>query len=317
MSIKKFGGLTLIALSISLGVALFGGSESASAIKCRKPVCRNLEISVYSVANGGKLGNSLDGEISGRGSWMAENVDISIKNTSTMQTYTKNNVALSGLGLPRPTWAQTTSGVSANIPDGIYDLTFTVNSPTYMDSRYPKTLTLTGVKYDKSGATIVILGSNPVTVAKNSTYTDAGATASDSIDGNLTGSIVATSNVNTSVPGSYSVTYKVTDSSGNVSQATRTVIVTGSTTATTDTGANITLASAVTDDSTLGANENDKRVFEDQNFAVADIDDQNNNSAKKTWLWVGVVLAAAITGGAIYLKNKPTSAKAKTTSKKK
>jgi PKD repeat protein len=79
---------------------------------------------------------------------------------------------------------------------------------------------------DKTAPTITILGDNPATTAKDFTYTDAGATASDSLDGNLTSSIVEATTVNTSTVGTYQVTYDVTDAAGNpATQAVRTVNV--------------------------------------------------------------------------------------------
>jgi hypothetical protein len=75
---------------------------------------------------------------------------------------------------------------------------------------------------------ITILGSNPATIQAGFAYTDASATATDAEDGNLTSSIVATSNVNTNVLGTYSVIYSVTDSSSNTVTATRTVNVVAS-----------------------------------------------------------------------------------------
>ena len=62
-----------------------------------------------------------------------------------------------------------------------------------------------------------------ITVEVGSTYTDLGATASDNYDGDITADIVTVNNVDTSVIGSYTVTYNVTDSSGNAaSEVTRT-----------------------------------------------------------------------------------------------
>src|SRR5690606_4369968 len=63
----------------------------------------------------------------------------------------------------------------------------------------------------------VLTLSGPATVALNvgETYTDAGATANDALDGNVSSRIVATSTVDTAVIGSYTVTYNVTDLSGN------------------------------------------------------------------------------------------------------
>ena len=46
-------------------------------------------------------------------------------------------------------------------------------------------------------------------------YVDAGATAFDSLEGNLSSSVVSTSNVDEGVPGRYVITYNVQDSEGN------------------------------------------------------------------------------------------------------
>ena len=80
---------------------------------------------------------------------------------------------------------------------------------------------------DTTAPTLTIVGSNPVTVQSGAPYTDAGATATDIVDGNLTaGIVVGGLPINTNVVGSYTVIYNVTDSSGNAAaQATRTVNV--------------------------------------------------------------------------------------------
>lgn len=81
------------------------------------------------------------------------------------------------------------------------------------------------INVDAAAPTITITGNNPHTHEVKNTYTDAGATATDTVDGNLTTSIVVTNNVNDQVSGSYTVVYDVSDSSGNTAQATRTVNV--------------------------------------------------------------------------------------------
>lgn len=73
---------------------------------------------------------------------------------------------------------------------------------------------------------IALVGAATMTIAQGSQFTDPGATATDAEDGNLTGSIVTTSNVKTSVPGNYTVTYKVTDSGSLSASVTRNVVVT-------------------------------------------------------------------------------------------
>ena len=68
---------------------------------------------------------------------------------------------------------------------------------------------------DNTPPEITLTGDSIVTIEAGSTYTDAGATASDNYDGVITGSINPISNVDTSTVGSYTVTYYVSDSSGN------------------------------------------------------------------------------------------------------
>jgi surface protein len=73
---------------------------------------------------------------------------------------------------------------------------------------------------------ITILGSSPITVELGEIYTDAGATATDVEDGNITANIATVNPVDTSIIGTYIVTYNVTDSHGNqATEVTRTVEV--------------------------------------------------------------------------------------------
>ena len=75
---------------------------------------------------------------------------------------------------------------------------------------------------------ISLAGANPQTIEVGSPYVELGATALDNYDGDLTGSIVIDATaVDTSHAGRRtSVTYDVTDSSGNPAvQVTRTVDV--------------------------------------------------------------------------------------------
>ncbi|MFA5246466.1 MAG: immunoglobulin-like domain-containing protein, partial [Candidatus Micrarchaeia archaeon] len=79
---------------------------------------------------------------------------------------------------------------------------------------------------DTTAPTITLVGENPVEIEVGSAYADAGAIAIDNYDGTITSSIVTVNPVNTSAVGTYSVTYDVSDSSGNhAAQVTRTVNV--------------------------------------------------------------------------------------------
>jgi hypothetical protein len=79
---------------------------------------------------------------------------------------------------------------------------------------------------DTTPPTITMLGPATVTLTVGDAYTDAGATAADALDGDLTAKIVTTNPVNVAQVGTYTVTYNVKDSSGNAATpATRTVTV--------------------------------------------------------------------------------------------
>jgi VCBS repeat-containing protein len=79
---------------------------------------------------------------------------------------------------------------------------------------------------DVTAPTITLKGEATVTINVGDTYTDAGATAMDALDGDLTSKIVATNPVNTMQVGTYTVTYNVKDTSGNAATpATRSVTV--------------------------------------------------------------------------------------------
>jgi hypothetical protein len=85
------------------------------------------------------------------------------------------------------------------------------------------------VEADTVPPVITLLGDANVSVTQGGTYSDAGATASDNVDGDLTAQIVTVSTVNTMLPGTYTVTYSVTDQAGNTAvPQERTVVVTAS-----------------------------------------------------------------------------------------
>jgi hypothetical protein len=81
------------------------------------------------------------------------------------------------------------------------------------------TVTFSITDVDEIAPEITLLGDNPATVEMDNTYSDAGATATDDTDGNLTDNIVATSNVDVTTAGSYTVTYNVSDAAGNAATA--------------------------------------------------------------------------------------------------
>ena len=78
---------------------------------------------------------------------------------------------------------------------------------------------------DSTAPVVTLIGEPSITVSQSSTYVDSGATAIDNQDGDLTSSIVTTSNVDTSTLGAYTVVHSVSDAAGNVGSASRQVDV--------------------------------------------------------------------------------------------
>ena len=81
-------------------------------------------------------------------------------------------------------------------------------------------------KETNNAPVITLIGKNSVIINIGTDYVDLGATAYDKEDGDITNKLVTdTSAVNTSTAGIYKVWYRVTDSAGKTSSASRTVTV--------------------------------------------------------------------------------------------
>lgn len=80
---------------------------------------------------------------------------------------------------------------------------------------------------DTTAPVIILSGSPTVNLLVGDTYTEEGATALDDVDGDISANIVIGGDVvDTSTPGTYIVTYNVSDNAGNpADEVTRTVIV--------------------------------------------------------------------------------------------
>ncbi|MBI3119468.1 MAG: DUF5011 domain-containing protein, partial [Candidatus Hydrogenedentes bacterium] len=106
---------------------------------------------------------------------------------------------------------------------GEYVITYTATD-SHSNSATPVTRTVHVV--DTTPPVITLNGNAEETVECGQPYSDAGATASDDCDGDLTSAIVDEGGVNTSVPADYTLSFDVTDSTGNAAATvTRTVHV--------------------------------------------------------------------------------------------
>lgn len=108
---------------------------------------------------------------------------------------------------------------------GVYVVTYNV-SDAAGNAATEVTRTVTVIA-DTTPPVITLNGASTINLEQGDSFTDPGATATDNIDGDLTGSIVVGGDtVNTNIVGSYIITYNVSDNAGNAAaQVTRTVNV--------------------------------------------------------------------------------------------
>jgi uncharacterized protein (DUF1800 family) len=127
----------------------------------------------------------------------------------------------------------TLTGIAPNLSylptinyNGEDSFSFKVNDGELYSAPATINLSILSSDADITPPVITITGDNPVNVVQNTTYTDAGATASDNNDGDITASIQINNSVDTNSVGTYSVTYDVSDIAGNkATQVRRTVNV--------------------------------------------------------------------------------------------
>jgi hypothetical protein len=90
---------------------------------------------------------------------------------------------------------------------------YLITQGTDKNSQQSSQLTLT--IQDTTKPVITLLGDSIVNITLGNSYVDAGATAYDNVDGDITSKIVVTGSVNTNVLGTYTLKYNVKDNAGN------------------------------------------------------------------------------------------------------
>ena len=116
---------------------------------------------------------------------------------------------------------QVTGSVNTAVA-GIYNIAYNVSDSS--GNVADELIRTVEVLEDTVAPVITLNGVSPVTVQVGDSYTDAGATAVDNIDGDITANIVVTGSVNTSITGTYILAYNVSDSAGNTAATVNRVV---------------------------------------------------------------------------------------------
>jgi len=127
-----------------------------------------------------------------------------------------DNIAVTGL--PIDTSAPGTFTIYYNVSDAALNPAIEVTRTVNVNSTPPAS--------DTTAPVITLIGSATVNLTVGDSYNDAGATASDNVDGDISANIVAVNPVDTNVVGTYTITYNVSDAALNPAiEVTRTVNV--------------------------------------------------------------------------------------------
>ena len=216
--IKKFGVFSLL-LAFVLVLGSFWVFSSVIAITIAILDIYTISNTVISPNNSTSVGTLDDTSIDIRFSSQVTDVSMDIIDNLGGQikhVYTGTDVTNP---LPKLWDGKDTDGSFVN--DGNY-----IVQIVYADAGGIATDTSKTITVDNTSPIITLLGAISTDIEVGSVYTDAGATALDNINGDITANIVAVNSVNTSVIGTYSVTYNVSDSVANIAtEITRTVNV--------------------------------------------------------------------------------------------
>ena len=147
-----------------------------------------------------------------------------IKYTLTISSNEGGTVDSSGgIYFPGETFTITATPEPSFVFSEWSDGTTTSSLEVTMDSN--QTIEALFIVQENSQPTISLVGSSTINLEVGDSFTDSGATAEDNEDGDLTPSIITLGSIDTSVVGTYTVTYTVSDSSSNTVLVTRTVSV--------------------------------------------------------------------------------------------
>ena len=212
LSIPTGGSLTACGDTIVRGT---GTNTANSASLNLAGAARVVQVSTNGFVRGGGSITSLQVQDAGT-------VEVAVGTTwitgGTIDFATGSKVSVTGT----PVAVTYTLMTASSVIDGIPSLETPISGYTLTKSSDGKSLILD--QNDTTKPVIALIGASSVNVDFGSIYTDPGATVNDNKDASRP--IDGTGSVNTSVPGSYTITFNTADAAGNVADTvTRTVVV--------------------------------------------------------------------------------------------
>ncbi len=178
--------LTILFLASGCGS---GSSDSDPVVQPPPPPPADTTPPVITLSGGGNINHEMGSDFVDPGASATDNVDSQV------------NIVVSG---------------SVGSQAGTYSLTYTATDAAGNSAQVTRTI----VVADTIAPTITLSGSSSMSIAFDDTYSEPGAQAQDTVDGQIT--VTITGSVGAEAQ-NYTLTYTAIDASGNQSQVTRTV----------------------------------------------------------------------------------------------
>jgi len=176
---------------------------------------------------------------------------------------------------------------------GTYTVTYTATDVAGNEGTNTRTVTVSAVVVPDTTAPVITLnGEATLTLNVGDIYTEAGATATDNVDGTV--AVTTSGSVDTSLAGTYTITYMSTDKAGNKGTNIRTVTVGAATVASSKlkkTGQTVSYYASDDGDYQVGitpsyTRDDSKEVVTDNVTGLMWQDNPDVASVKKPWIVV-------------------------------
>ncbi|MCX6721077.1 MAG: DUF5011 domain-containing protein [Candidatus Staskawiczbacteria bacterium] len=143
--------------------------------------------------------------------------DVNIFNSSGVKV--RDLYSSSSVKNPDPKIWDGKDNLGVVVPNGVYTISVVISdSAGNSITDTSKTITINNSVPGQSDATapiITLIGNSELTIDAGYAYADAGATAVDDVDGDITAKIAVVNPVDVNVIGDYTITYNVSDAAGN------------------------------------------------------------------------------------------------------
>lgn len=219
---KKFGAMTLLVPALIFG-GFFVSAPSALAVSLITQINFTNSVRTMDVGSPSDVLTVQTQNSSNTSVAVGTSTTLLLSSTSGTGEFSASSTSWSSV----PSLTMRTGSANRNFyyrdsVAGTSTLTVTAQDESWATATQTIIVTATTTP-DTEAPVITLLGSNPVDITVGDIYVDAGATATDAVDGSVP--VVVTGTVDILAVGTYTLLYTATDTAANIATTTRTVNV--------------------------------------------------------------------------------------------